>query len=94
MKDIIDRKNHLKDAFKIGDFKMTTNVKLQLRNRIWWQLYYLLKGKDNPDKWVKDQYDANPKKKIRDLDGMRTCSDRAKKIMNAVSNCILFKNQH
>ena len=67
MKDLIDRKRHLNDAFKFGDFKMTFNVKLQLRNRIWWQLYYLLKGKDNPDKWVKDQYDANPKKKYEIL---------------------------
>ena len=96
MKEVVDAKNDLKDAFKISDFKMTKKVKLQLRNRIWWQLYYLLKGKENPDKWVKDQYDVNPNKQIRDLEGMRTCSDRASKIMNTVcsNNNLILTYQH
>ena len=71
--------------FQPSDFAITENLRLCLRNKIWYYCYFMKLGGDD---WFASLFKNNPRLKVCNIYGMRQSHNRANDIMNGVSKII------
>jgi hypothetical protein len=71
--------------FQPSDFAITPNLRLYLRNKIWYYCYFMKYGGDD---WFASLFQNDPSLKLKNLYGLRQSYNRANDIMNGVSKII------
>jgi hypothetical protein len=83
LNEVFEKKKHHSgsEPFNVAAFLITKTIKVWLRDKIWYYCYYVRNGQE----WIDSLYAGTKKKKLTDIEGMRTAQNRARDIMEGVS---------